>query len=271
MKRLSILVCLALTLLFVTSATADVTLQDGSSTVQFNPNSQAGAYAWTVNGYDVLFQQWFWYGTNPNGGQQSIDNLGNLLVTQTDNQHVTFNYGAAGGLQAEVDYGLHGGAIGQMTSDLSENIKLTNAGNAPVDLRFYQYSDFDLNRSNLVDQVKIDPSLRFVNQWPVGAGSFGPLLSETIITPAPNHAEANYYANTLNEFAANSGLTLNDVLVAGPGDVTWAFEWDRTLDPGASFLISKDKQLTPTPEPGTLGVVGGILAILAWKKRSLVL
>ncbi len=43
--------------------------------------------------------------------------------------------------------------------------------------------------------------------------------------------------------------TLNDLDSEGPGDVTWAFQWDISLAGNQSFLISRDKLLT-VPEPG---------------------
>ena len=55
---------------------------------------------------------------------------------------------------------------------------------------------------------------------------------------------------------------LNDV--AGPitGDVAWAFQWDISMEPGGSFLISKSKRLV-VPEPASLGllVVGGLIVL----------
>jgi hypothetical protein len=46
---------------------------------------------------------------------------------------------------------------------------------------------------------------------------------------------------------------------AGPftGDATWAFEWDRTLAPNKSLIISKNKQIEAVPEPTALWLLGG--------------
>jgi hypothetical protein len=86
-------------------------------------------------------------------------------------------------------------------------------------------------------------------------------LSESVLVPQSSHHEVAYYDTTL--YALNDGLptTLSDL--DGPltdGDLTWAFQWDFSLAPGKTFLISKDKLITP--EPATLGVliaVGGVL------------
>jgi hypothetical protein len=64
---------------------------------------------------------------------------------------------------------------------------------------------------------------------------------------------------------------LNDNAGAvGPGDVTWAFQWDFQLAAGDSFIISKDKYLNVTiiPEPSTLGFVALGLAVVLLRKRN---
>ena len=151
---------------------------------------------------------------------------------------------------------------------MSETIKIQNHSTAALPLHFFQYSDFDLNRLNLQDQVTIDPDLQKVNQVPVGAGTLGPMLSETVLSPAPSHAEANYYASTLGKLDDGNPTTLDDVLSAGPGDVTWAFEWDKTIAAGGTLLISKDKNLAPVPavpEPATILGLGTILLLVGRK------
>jgi hypothetical protein len=270
MKRVSILiVVLALALLVAPQASATLyTLTDGNSTAAIDPTSDAGMYGWSVDGTNVLYQQWFWYriGSASTTQEYSIDHLGLFSATQNDASDLTLVYGQPAGLSITVKYGLTGGADGSFASDISEVIAVKNATNAPIDFHFFQYSDFDLNRLNLADTVKIDPSLKFVDQEPMG---HGPVLSETVITPAPSHAEANYYANTLSKLEDGSKTTLDDVLTAGPGDVTWAFQWDKTLAArNGSLIISKDKSLRPVPEPAPLAMLGGILVVLARKLRT---
>jgi hypothetical protein len=272
MKRISLLiVLLAFALLLAPQASATVyTLTGENTALQIDPSSQAGAFGWVTDGFSVLYQQWFWYRIG-NTAEASIDKLpllgANLTASALNGplNSLQLNYGSASGLEIEVGYQLHGGSLNSFTSDVAETITIFNHGRASLNVHFFQYSDFDL-AANVVDTVRIDPSKTLVDQAP--ASGNGPMLSETVLTPRPSHAEANYYANTLGELNDGSPTTLNDVLTAGPGDVTWAFEWDKTIASGGSLIISKDKNLAPVPEPAPLAFLGGILVFLARKFRT---
>ena len=54
-------------------------------------------------------------------------------------------------------------------------------------------------------------------------------LSETVVTPGATHGEAGLFPQTRNNLNDANPTTLNDIAgPAGPGDVTWALEWDLT-------------------------------------------
>lgn len=270
MKHLwKVLGIVALALLVAPQANSTVyTLSDGNSTANVDTGSQWGMNDWVVDGTHLLYQQWFWYRVG-SGAEASIDALGVTNVVQPLPNFLQATFGDANGLQITVAYLMTGGNPGTMVADVAETITIHNNGGTSLDFHFFQYSDFDLNRTNLADTVRIDPSLRFVNQVPSPA-STGPILSETVLTgsSAPTHAEANYYANTLGSLNDGGPTTLNDVLNAGPGDVTWAFQWDKVISAGGTFIISKDKTLAPVPEPATLALLGGVMVLLARKLRK---
>ena len=81
----------------------------------------------------------------------------------------------------------------------------------------------------------------------------------------PSHREANLAPLTLNKLNDGAATTLSDTpigTVIGPGNVTWAYQWDFLLQPGGTFQISKDKQITPVPEPAAISlliILSGIL------------
>ncbi len=268
MKRFTFLVLLlAMALVVAPRAPAAVyTLTDLNSSVFIDDQSQAGAYNWTIDGVDILWQQWFWYRVGNVGGQTSLDALP-VVANQGTPESLDLTY-TGNGFTVAIEYDLTGGLPGTLTSDIAETITIHNTGTTSLDFHFFQYSDFDLNQVNRADVVTINPTLRFVDQVPFGMT--GPMLTETIVTPRPSHAEANFFANTLNALNSGNPLTLNDNLIAGPGDVTWAFQWDKTIGAGGSFIISKDKNVAPVPEPAPLALLGGTLILLARKLRHVI-
>jgi hypothetical protein len=250
----TVLICLAvlsaLGFAAAPQAQASVTLIDQNSTAGIDPNSQAGVFNWTVDGKNNLFQQWFWYriGDDPTG-QHSIDTISAPTVTPflgTRGVDIAYSNGTLG---AEVNYILTGGSAGSGTSALSEVVRLTNTSSSSITLHFFQYSDFDLSGTPDGDSVAL-------TDHKATQGGPGKLLSETVVTPDASRLEANIFANTLNSLNSGAPYDLNNVATAGPGDVTWAYQWDVTLSEGGTFLISKVKQLQPIPEPSTLAIAG---------------
>ncbi|MFB3827906.1 MAG: PEP-CTERM sorting domain-containing protein [Bryobacteraceae bacterium] len=266
MKRVTVVqfvMVLITAVLMVSPASATiVTLTDTNSTALIDPESQSGMYSWLVDGNSVLYQQWFWYrvGSNP---EAPISALGSPTVTQPTPDKATLVYTGTG-FTIQVEYDLTGGTPGSLISDIAETIRVERVGAGSLDFHFFQYSDFDLGPSAL-DYVKIDPSLRFVNQIP-GAGG-GLIMSETVVTPKPSHAEAGAWGSTLNKLQDGVWSNLNDNLVAGLADVTWAFQWDKMISSTAPLVISKDKILGPVPEPTTVLLTGGLLLFLGRKLR----
>jgi len=224
-----------------------VTLTDQNSTVLIDPTSQAGAYAWIVDGTNNLYQQWFWYriGNNPTG-QSSIDTISAPSVSLLGTDIAKINYSNAS-LGVQVTYTLTGGSVGSGISDLAETVRLTNNSKSALSLHFFQYSDFDLAGSSGGDSVTLTNSK--ATQTKGGAS-----ISETVVVPDASRLEANYYANTLNSLNSGALYNLNNVASAGPGDVTWAYQWDTTIAAGGSYIISKDKHLenASIPEPSSL-------------------
>jgi hypothetical protein len=95
-------------------------------------------------------------------------------------------------------------------------------------------------------------------------------IQEAVASPDAINAEAAPIGQTLGEFSSTPGLTLNNNLTAGPGNVTWALQWSQTLDVGGEFDLTKDKSLSISvvPEPGaaSLAVLGG-LCLAGWMAK----
>lgn len=257
---LALLVALCLTPL----ASADpIVLSSGNSTALIDPTSDAGIYQWLIDGRSFLFQQWFWYrigSANDGALDKSIDTISAPLVQQLSPAIVDLTYSNAE-VSVSVLYILEGGLPGSATADIAETITINNIGRSNLDFHFFQYSDFDLGGTPLDDTVQL------MNANTVRQTDPSSNLAETVATPPPNRYELNFFANTLTKLNTTGAdlASLNNGVPAslGPGDVTWAFQWDQVISPGHSLIISKDKHAEFVPEPGTMLLFGGALLFLS--------
>ena len=262
----------AVALVLAGPAVAEViTLADGNSTLQIDPVSSLGVFGWSVGDVSKLQQQWFWFRNDLDDyddQEYSIDQVGapdvfqhpdvpNLaILTYTDTQDR---------FSIQVTYMLTGGA-GSRTSDLMENVKVTNLSGETLTFDIFQYSDFDLGVGGDDSIVRITGGNTAVQ---AAYGDTMTTLSETVTTGAPDLSETGIYSATLDKLMDGNVNDLDgSTLANGPANLTWAFQWaDRAIAPGQAFIISKDKLLTvePVAEPASLGLIG--IALLALRKK----
>jgi len=253
----------------VQAQAANLTVVDGNSSVTVDDSSAAGMHTWVVDGVDQMYQQWFWYRIGSTGGEQSIDELSapDSTVIDLANVDVISIVYTFGGLTIETTYTLHGGAIGSNQSDIGEQVTITNNTGQALDFHFFQYSDFDLCGDSGGQTVT------FLNANTVDQTGGGCNLSETVVTPAASHHQAAGFASLLNSLQDGNPTTLSDNAGFGPGDATWAFQWDVLIANGGSFQISKDKNLRAVPEPASLlllgsGLLGGLKTLRRRNKKN---
>jgi hypothetical protein len=246
-----------------------LSLASGNSTADVDISSSTGMYSWIVDGSDVMFQQWFWYRAGTETATNSIDTISQTPVYGSVGGYGTVTYTLANQYSVNVQFLLTGGLPGSGTSDIAETITINNLSRSVLPFTFFQYSDFDLPPDYTKDAAKFVNAINTVRQWNTASGQF---VSETVVTPAPTYGQIDVYANTLNGFGTPGfNLSPNTPVntVVGPADVTWAYQWNTTINPGSSFIISKDKHIASmVPEPGTLLLLGcGLIGLVALRKR----
>ncbi len=88
------------------------------------------------------------------------------------------------------------------------------------------------------------------------------------MAPSATHGEVGILPGLLTALNDGSPTTLGDIDgPLGPGNLTFAFQWDFTIDPNGSALISKTKLIT-VPEPTAAALVSLGLVALALRRRS---
>jgi hypothetical protein len=247
-------------------------LSDGNATADVDAGSSAGMYNWSVQGQDQLHSQWFWYRVGNTGPEAPINTIGPALAYATNGTRGLSTTYSQAQFSVRVEYLLTGGLLGGTKSTIGETITINNLSGSPLDFHFFQYSDFDLGGSAAGDSVAIGKNL-FTGLYNT-ANQIHPLVTfqEAVITPGANHAEVGFFPGTLNKLNDLNTDTLSDSTgLTGPGDVSWAFQWDFSIAPGASAIISKSKyiQLEVIPEPASaaLMLVGAAILVTRRARR----
>jgi len=271
----TVLVVSGALLLSSTGIAQNYTITSGGSSATLNLGDGSGGTGnlgmndWDVGTGNQLAQQWFWYAIG-NAAPTSIDQLpgsvmnasyagpNNLTVTYLNSQ-----------LSINIDYILTGNGVGSGSADVMEYIWIDNVSGSPVNLTFYQYSNFNLlgNNNNTVNITGSSGDYTAANQTTGGPGGTG--VAEVILSPSAVGAEAGLAGPTLSD--VNNG-TLNGNTGPVTGNVAWAFQWAETIDAGGEMDILKDKglEVMTIPEPSTVPLIAlGMVALGLTLRRKL--
>jgi PEP-CTERM motif len=264
-------------LLPVQGMAQNYSLSDGGSTATLNLGAgtgNLGMNSWTVlSGQNQLDQQWFWYSVN-GSAPQPINAIGGLSTTANGNNDLIVTYQNSL-LSVNVDYTLNGNGVSSGSADIMEYIWINNVSPDQIlNVSFFQYSNFNLlqNHNNTVSISGSPGAYTGAFQSTGTPGGSG--IAEVILAPSANHGETALVPTTLNELnnpANTNYFSLSDNTSAVTGAVSWAFQWDTTLNPGDEIDMIKDKGLkvTVVPEPTSMTLIAlGIGALGLARRRQ---
>lgn len=267
--------CLAAIASLVSAQGQVVPLSHNNSTALVDLSGPgAGMFNWSVEGLNQLNRQWFWYRVGPAGPEAPINAI-SAPIFLSPNPRTLFSSYFNGAYGVSVDYLLTGFSPGSGFSDIAETITITNATASTLSFHLFQYSDFNIGGPG-GDSVSIGTNSSILSPFfgrPNTATVVDPFagMTETVITPAANHAEAALFPITLTKLNDGGPDTLSDIYgPVGPGNVTWAFEWDILIPGMSSVGISKDKFIfiTNVPEPTSVALISvGMLAIALRRRK----
>jgi hypothetical protein len=257
---------LGLLTLISTPAQAATVLTDGNSSTILDFANPAIQSPWVVEGQNQLNQSGFYYRIGAAGPEASVASIGPAIVsTYNGTRGVIATYNG-GTFTLSVDYLLTGGNPGDGHSALSETIEIINTSGQTLDFHFFSYSDFDLAGSPMGDSVTLNTIGG--NYYVTDQAQPGATIAQTVNTPGANLGEAALAGVTLTKLTDGDADILSNVNAAGPGDVTWALQWNLSIAAGQSVQIVKGTiiQLQVIPEPSSVAVFGLGLAGLALKR-----
>lgn len=88
-------------------------------------------------------------------------------------------------------------------------------------------------------------------------------MAETLCIPVPARSDIAYFDDThknLNDGVWDNLFNTNSTPTSG--DATWTFQWDLTIAPASTILISKDKLISPVLVPSSVILLGtGLLEL----------
>jgi len=248
----------------------DAVLVDNNSAVPFADGF--GISGWYVDGIAHLYQQWCWYRVGPTGPEAPLADGGDLTLTYvygTSNFLDLVYTENSNAFEIEITFLLAGGLPGSGSSDISETVTINNLTLEPLDMHFFQYSDFDLGGSVEDSSAEIDDpgDLRHAFQLGECVELEALVIAESTVDPSADYAEVAYFSTTLDKLNDGDADDLsNDLEPIGPGDLTWAFQWDVVIPAGGTWGFSAEKQIR-VPEPATLALLGLGLGVLGMSRR----
>lgn len=234
-------------------------LTDGNSVVR--GDAASGLLTdWETDGIDHLFNQDYYFRIGQTAEEAIWDGVTPVVTTFAPNiinvayAHPDFLF--------DITYTLIGGTPGSGTSDIGEIVRIRNRSNGALDFHLFEYDDFDINQT--------------------AGGDFGRLVNSSTIeqyedpfyamvgsVPPFDHFEISEWPTLLAKLTDGDADDLSDgAATAGPADLAFGMQWDRTIATNGTFVMSKNKRIETVPEPGTIAALGLGALVLIRRRRS---
>lgn len=281
-RNVSLCACLAVSaiLLLPSHGFAQVTLNNGGSTVTVDLTGSDGVNSWTVDtspSVNQLDSQWFYYSIN-GGAAQAINTLGAPTYSVNGGDNILTATYNSGTVAIGITYNLEGSGSGSGAADISDAITATNVSSGTLtSLKVFEYANFDLlgslNNSIGISAGNSGPPFFTPSGYSgVTQMSGATAITEDINNPNADFAEAGTATGVLGD--VGTGHDLSGPLSVGPGDgnVAWALEWSyQNVSAGAMEDVLEDQtlQITTVPEPSSLALIGlGLGAVGMLRRRQ---
>ena len=156
------------------------------------------------------------------------------------------------GLRITVTLRLRGGGTGSFKASMTETIMIENLTPSPMNVAFFQYTDFDLSSSPGDDHVELSGgALEFAKQEDPGA-----IMTQTITGKLPTQAQVDVLDGANDQLVElNDASTTILPSILGPvfGNTTYAYGWDLALTrsgtANAIAIFQIEKNIDPQPAP----------------------
>jgi len=272
--RPSVVMAMLLTLLAIQTEAQTYDLSARNTSLDIDvAGGTPGLSDWTVNGVNQLDQQWFYYSVG-GGDVNSIDTIGTFstqyenfgnspFLNQTYSNSTVF---------VTTDYTLQSQPSGSGQAKLSTLIGIQNESQTTQTFNFYIYSDFWLGGNSGNQNFQFSPTAPYeALQTSLNGG--GPLVA-TITGISGGMGDsveevAGIYDGTqfglINGDAAPSFT--DSPLIAGAGNVDFAYEVSATLTPGTAISFT-DLEVVPEPSSGAL-ILSGMFVFGLYYGRKL--
>jgi hypothetical protein len=228
-----------------------ITLMSGSLGATIDPASQLGLKSVGANGSGSIYggQQWYWYRIGNSNGQSSLNTISAPAVSFLSAYNCFIQYSNSS-VAVELYCDFYASPNG--VCDVSQVLTISNVTSTAFDFHLFKFSHLSSPQPSL-ETVLISQN---VFSSSVGQSSAPYMVLESVQgSSVTSHAEANVFPQTLLALNSGSPLTLNDTLQAGPGDVTWALQWDFTIQPGSSVFLSCDTAFYPLYPPPVIAPI----------------